>query len=117
MTAGHGELRSCAVADVTWVRAGHVSALGEIACAWSIGEGRFRLEVDVPLPAGSAIVRLPDGQVVLVQAGHRVITCAWHGRSGSVEETLTTPAAKDRPAPPSSAPASYEEPGGSSASG
>jgi hypothetical protein len=54
--------------------ASFISPAGRIGSAWSVKDGRFRLEAEIP-PGVSAQLIGPDGTRKIVEGGHHVLEC------------------------------------------
>jgi hypothetical protein len=74
-------IRPTPVGDVTWARARHESALGEIVVAWERDGDRFKLTLTAP---ANVRVQLPDQTIASVPAGISTHECWFEGSGGHV---------------------------------
>jgi len=84
LSRGAGEqivIRPTPVGDVTWARARHASALGEIVVAWERDGDRFKLTLTAP---ANVRVQLPDQSIASAPAGASTHECWLKGSGGRV---------------------------------
>ena len=59
--------------DITWAKTSLKTPAGLVACFWERSSDQTKWKIEVDIPNGTAAeVRLPDGRVMEVEAGHYI---------------------------------------------